>query len=177
VAQSSRHAQPAHRVRGAVNLVNLSTPAGLVLARFGAGAVRRGPEDLWLADRYRLPLPKAPAFTVGSVILLRRPLPGWPEDAGAAIPARLLAHEARHSTQYAMYGGLVMIPAYLLAAGWSWLRTGDPGSRNLFERAAGLADGGYRERPVRPLTDALAQVRRLVSGRLSSHTAGSGRQA
>jgi hypothetical protein len=38
---------------------------------------------------------------------------------------------------------------YLAAAGWSWLRTGDFASRNVFERRAGLADGGYRERPVR----------------------------
>jgi hypothetical protein len=37
----------------------------------------------------------------------------------------------------------------VLAAAWSWVRTGDPASRNLFERAAGLADGGYRERPLR----------------------------
>ena len=28
--------------------------------------------------------------------------------------------------------------------------TGDFGSRNVFERRAGLADGGYRDRPLRP---------------------------
>ncbi|HSF26445.1 MAG TPA: hypothetical protein VLC50_02900 [Actinomycetes bacterium] len=36
-----------------------------------------------------------------------------------------------------------MVAAYLLAAGWSWLRCGDPASYNHFERLAGLADGGY----------------------------------
>jgi hypothetical protein len=36
-----------------------------------------------------------------------------------------------------------MLPLYLLAAGWSWLRGGDHGTHNVFERAAGLADGGY----------------------------------
>jgi hypothetical protein len=43
-----------------------------------------------------------------------------------------------------------MIPAYLLAAAWSWALTADFGTRNVFERRAGLADGGYSERPVRP---------------------------
>ena len=32
---------------------------------------------------------------------------------------------------------------YLLAAGWSYLRGGDIGVHNPFERLAGLADGGY----------------------------------
>jgi hypothetical protein len=40
---------------------------------------------------------------------------------------------------------------YVLASAWSLLRTGDPASRNIFERLAGLADGGYTEHPVRPL--------------------------
>jgi len=153
------------RIRGLVNVMNLSTPAGLAVAWLGAGSVRRGPDDLWIADRYRLPLPKAPAFTMGSVVLLRRPLPGWPEDPAAAIPPRLLAHEARHATQYAYCGGVLMVPAYLVAAGWSWVRTGDPGSRNVFERRAGLADGGYRERPVRPLAEARSELRALLASR------------
>jgi hypothetical protein len=36
-----------------------------------------------------------------------------------------------------------MIPLYLLASGWSLLRGGDPGVHNVFERLAGLEDGGY----------------------------------
>jgi hypothetical protein len=40
---------------------------------------------------------------------------------------------------------------YGVAAGWSWLRTGDVASRNVFERRAGLVDGGYREQPLRAL--------------------------
>jgi hypothetical protein len=70
----------------------------------------------------------------------------------------LLDHEERHVTQYAWCGGPVMPVLYLGAAGWSWLRTGDFASRNIFERRAGLADGGYRERPVR-------SSRRAVGGR------------
>jgi hypothetical protein len=63
----------------------------------------------------------------------------------------LLDHEERHVTQYAWCGGVLMPIGYVAAAGWSWLRTGDVASRNVFERRAGLVDGGYRERPLRPL--------------------------
>ena len=65
------------------------------------------------------------------------------------MPA-LLAHEARHATQYACCAGLPMLPLYFLAAGVSWGLTGDFGARNIFERRAGLADGGYTDRPLRP---------------------------
>ena len=44
--------------------------------------------------------------------------------------------------------GLPFLPAYALAAAWSMWRTGDPASRNVFERRASLALGGYIERPV-----------------------------
>ena len=72
----------------------------------------------------------------------------------------LLRHEARHATQYAWCGGLLMLPLYFAAAGVSWLLSGDFGAWNVFERGAGLADGGYaarsapaaalRRRPDRP---------------------------
>ena len=39
---------------------------------------------------------------------------------------------------------------YLIAAGVSWALTGDFGARNIFERLAGLADGGYTDKPMRP---------------------------
>ena len=58
---------------------------------------------------------------------------------------RLLVHEERHSTQYAYCLGVAMVLLYVLASAWSLLRTGDPASRNIFERLAGLADGGYTE--------------------------------
>jgi len=51
---------------------------------------------------------------------------------------------------------VVMVPLYLLAAGVSWALTGDFGARNVFERRAGLADGGYTDKPlrwVRPVVD------------------------
>lgn len=55
----------------------------------------------------------------------------------------LLGHEERHSTQYAYCLGLPFLVFYGVAAGWSMLRSGNPASRNFFERQAGLVAGGY----------------------------------
>ncbi|WP_067471345.1 hypothetical protein [Actinomadura hibisca] len=135
----------AHRYRRAVNLLNLSTPLGLLLGAAGArGRDRaRGPDGLLVVGGYRLPLPDAPAFTVGNVILVRG------EAAGLLARPALLRHEARHATQYAFCLGPVMIGAYLVSAGASLALSGDPASYNPFERLAGLEDGGYRRRSLR----------------------------
>ena len=145
----------AQRLRAAGNLANLSTLAGLVVARLGGCALRRGPDGLILAEGYRLRFPVAGAFTIGDVVItahafaaLQRQLP------------RLLAHEERHSWQYFWCFGLPFFLLYTAAMGWSVLRTGDRAARNIFERRAGLADGGYPDRPVIPLT---AQARRTVA--------------
>jgi hypothetical protein len=129
------------RVRQAVNLVNGSTLAGLGVAAVGGAAIARSVDGLFAATGYRLAVPPAPAFCLGNVIVTRREVlePGSP----------LFRHEARHATQFAWCGGLVMIPLYLAAAGASWVLTGDFGSRNVFERRAGLADGGYADKPLR----------------------------
>ena len=99
-------------------------------------------DGLFLGTGYRLPVPPAPAFCLGNVIVTR----GDGIDPGSS----LFAHEARHATQFACCGGVVMIPLYLAAAGVSWALTGDFGARNVFERRAGLAGGGYTDKPVRP---------------------------
>ena len=54
-----------------------------------------GPDGLLLARGYRLRVPAAPAFTVGNVVLLRI------DDEALSRRPMLLAHEARHATQYA----------------------------------------------------------------------------
>ncbi len=134
----------AHWVRAAGNALNLSTVLGLVLCWAGRAHLHRGPEALLLADGYRLPLPKASAFTVGNVVLV-------PGGTAAEVELRqpgMLAHEAAHTWQYFGFLGLPFLPLYALASAWSWLRTGDPASSNWFERRAGLARGGYAERPV-----------------------------
>lgn len=130
-------------VRQVVNLVNLSTPLGLAIARLGRARLTRGPDGLLLGHGFRLLPQRNTALTVGNVVLFR-------EDESVHLRRpRLLAHESRHASQYALCVGPAMWPLYGLAAGWSWVRTGDPASRNIFERRAGLADGGYEERPPR----------------------------
>ncbi|MGB7981718.1 MAG: hypothetical protein WCF36_13125 [Candidatus Nanopelagicales bacterium] len=155
-----------HRVRTTANWVNLSTPAGLVLARTAADGARRTRSGVWLAHGYRLPVPAARAFTLGSVVLLRAGHPGAGVDPVGSVPRALLDHEERHVTQYALFGGVLMPVLYLGAAGWSWLRTGDFASRNPFERRAGLHSGGYREAPVRSAAEAGTALRALL-GRAS----------
>src|SRR5580692_10184175 len=101
----------AYRVRLTANLVNGSTLAGLLVAAAGRASLARAADGLLVGARYRLPVPVAPAFTVGNVILARG------DRTALASMERLLAHEARHATQYAWCGGLAMLPLYFLAAG------------------------------------------------------------
>lgn len=131
------------KLRWTLNWLNGSTLLGLLAARIGGCEIRPAANGLIFAHFYSPRLPHAAAFTVGCVVLFR----AGPEEV-AGRP-KLVAHEARHSTQYALCLGLPFLPAYFLAAGISWLLSGDPASRNPFERAAGLHDGGYAERPVR----------------------------
>ena len=133
--------RPRYRVRLAVNLLNGSTLAGLGAAKAGGARLARLPDGLLVGTDYRLPVPSAPAFTLGNVVITHRAAlePGTP----------LLRHEARHSTQYAWCAGLLMLPLYFTAAGVSWLVSGDFGAWNVFERGAGLADGNYTARPLR----------------------------
>ena len=134
----------AYRVRLAVNLVYGSTLAGLLVAAAGRAQPACAADGLIVATGYRLPVPPGPAFCLGNVIVTRL------DADGVRGAAALLGHEARHATQFACCGGMVMLPLYFLAAGASWVLTGDFGSRNIFERRAGLAEGGYTERPLRP---------------------------
>ena len=126
------------RVRQVVNVVNLSTPLGLLVGLVGGSRFRRGPDGLVLATNFRVPV-RAPAFTLGNVVLLRL------DDAALGRRPTLLVHEARHATQYACCVGPLMLPLYLLASMWSLMRCGDPSSYNVFEVRAGLADGGYTD--------------------------------
>jgi hypothetical protein len=125
------------RLRQVANWANLSTPAGLAVARLGRATVAPGPDGLLIATHYRL-WARAPAFTIGNVVLLR---------AGRELLDRrpaLLVHEGRHASQYAwLLGVVVMAPLYGVAMLWSWVLAGDFSSYNPFERLAGLADGGY----------------------------------
>jgi hypothetical protein len=125
------------RDRQVVNLVNLSTLLGLAVALAGRAKLQRGPHGLLLARGFRIRFPRNPAFTIGDVVLLRL------SDEALARRPQLLDHEARHSVQYAFCLGLPFLPLYGLASVWSWLRTRDAATGNVFERLAGLAEGGY----------------------------------
>ena len=120
------------------NLLNLSTPLGLLIARIGRAEISAGPNGLILAERFRFSFPAASAFTVGNVLITAR---CW--DDLLLVNPQLLRHEARHSWQYVGCGGLAFLPLYGLAMAWSWLRGRDRFSHNVFERHAGLSDGGY----------------------------------
>ena len=141
-----------------VNLANGSTLAGLGVAALGGARVARSADRLFVGTGYRLPVPPAPAFCLGNVIVTRL--------HGLDPSSALFRHEARHATQYACCGGVVMVPLYLVAAAVSWALTGDTGCRNVFERRAGLADGGYTDKPLRPALRRALQRARLapVSG-------------
>jgi hypothetical protein len=126
------------RWRTTLNWVNGTTLLGLALARAGGVKAVRGPDGLWLAEGHRLPGRQA-AFTIGDVVL-------HPRLGALTARPSLLRHERRHAEQYAWLVGLPFLPLYGLAALASWLLTGDRASANPFERAAGLADGGYTRR-------------------------------
>ena len=142
---------PGQRLRLAANLLNLSTLLGLLLAAATRTPLEHGPQGLILGTGYTLVVPVAGAFTVGNVVIYRA------ERADIDARPELLGHEARHSTQYAVCLGLPFLPLYGLCALWSLWRAGDPGSRNLFERLAGLEAGGYAQLPAR---QALREVQR-----------------
>jgi len=128
-----------------VNALNGTTAYGLIVARIGGATIRRGAEDIFFAEGYRLPYPVAGAFTIGNVVITA----GTFAHLTTVFP-RVLVHEARHTRQYAWLGPLFW-PVYAVGLIWSWLLTGDRASRNPLERAAGLSDGGYVAKPLRAI--------------------------
>lgn len=133
----------AEHVRRVGNLVNGSSLLGLAVARLGRTTLRPGERGLLLAEGYRFDFPRAGAFTVGNVIVTAGDFRGLVE-----VHPDVMDHENAHAWQYFWCGGLPFLPLYLAAAGWSWLRTGDPASANFFERRAGLLRGGYHQAPT-----------------------------
>ncbi|PRY28807.1 hypothetical protein [Pseudosporangium ferrugineum] len=140
--------------RSVLTAVNGTTLAGLAVAVLTGAKVRRGRHGILVAEGYRRKVPPATCFTVGSVIITRRSA-DWLLHEGRA---ELLAHESRHAGQYAVLGPLFW-PAYWAACGYSYLMTGSYGSRNVFERHAGLERGGYADAPLRPWARKLSRNR------------------
>ena len=155
------------RLRRTLNVVNLSTPLGLVVARLGGARLRRGERGLWVAEGYRLRLPVAGAFTIGDVVTTPRTL-----GTLARHQPDVLAHEERHAWQWAV-AGPAFLPLYLAASAFSWALTRDPAVLNCFERHAGLHAGGYLP-PGAPVPHWSGRgARRRVSGRRGAARTGS----
>ncbi|TDE44222.1 hypothetical protein E1295_25440 [Nonomuraea mesophila] len=127
------------RFRCVANCLNLATPLGLLVSVLGGATRQPGPNGLILAFGYRHRFPAASAFTIGNVVLTSRD----------SLHHRLVMHEDRHATQWAWCAGLPMLPLYLLAVLFSAIVCGDRASYNVFERFAGLEDGGYPRAPLR----------------------------
>jgi hypothetical protein len=132
--------------RALLTLANGTTGAGVLVALAGRAKIRRGRDGVLIAEGYRWRVPPATCFTIGSVVLTRKSA----EWLLAEEQRALFSHEHRHARQYAWLGPLFW-PAYWAACGWSYALTGSYGARNAFERHAGLAGGGYAERPLRPV--------------------------
>ncbi|MFI6482681.1 hypothetical protein ACIBH1_32430 [Nonomuraea sp. NPDC050663] len=128
-----------YRIRRVLNVVNLSTPLGLLIAKVGGASPMPGPHGLILAFGYRYGFPIAGAFTVGNVVVTKH----------SELSERLITHENRHASQWACCIGLPMLPLYLVAMAASVVICGDQASYNPFERLANLDDGGYERRVPR----------------------------
>jgi hypothetical protein len=140
------------------NFLNLSSPAGAFVGMLGRAEFSRGPRGLFFANGYKLGFPVAGAFTVGNVILSKHERPYFDDAA-------LVRHEERHSWQYFCLIGLPMLPLYVVGVAISFLLTGDPASRNPFERLANLKEGGYVERPIQPLGKTVTQAFSVLRSR------------
>ena len=146
------------RVKVVGNFLNLTTLLGMGVGVIGRARFSRGPRGLFFANGYKLGFPVAGAFTIGNVILSKHERSYFEDEA-------LVRHEERHSWQYFCLIGLFMLPLYVVGVIISFLLTGDPASRNPFERLAGLKDGGYVERPIQPLGKTVTQAFSVLRSR------------
>ncbi|HWD81035.1 MAG TPA: hypothetical protein VG497_19210 [Kribbella sp.] len=140
------------------NFLNLSTVVGGLVGVIGRVEFSRGPRGLFFANGYKLGFPVAGAFTIGNVVLSKNGREYFDD-------AVLVRHEERHSWQYFCLIGLPMLPLYVVGVLVSFLLTGDPASRNPFERLANLKDGGYVERPIQPIGRTVAQAFSVLRSR------------
>ncbi|MFC6160785.1 hypothetical protein [Kribbella jiaozuonensis] len=140
------------------NFLNLSTLAGAFVGVLGRAKFTRGPRGLYFANGYKLGFPVAGAFTIGNVVLSKH-------NRSYFDDAALVRHEERHSWQYFCLIGLPMLPLYVVGVVISFLLTGDPASRNPFERLANLKEGGYVERPIQPLGKTVTQAFSVLRSR------------
>ena len=146
------------RVKVVGNFLNLSTVAGALVGVIGRATFSRGPRGLFFANGYKLGFPVAGAFTIGNVVLSKHELTYFDDEA-------LVRHEERHSWQYFCLIGFPLFPLYVVGVIVSFLLTGDPSSRNPFERLADLKEGGYVERPIQSIGKTVTQAFSVLKSR------------
>jgi hypothetical protein len=147
------------RTRRVVNWVNTSTLLGLGLALVTRGEVTRGPHGLYLVRESGLKrlFPHNSATTIGDVVFL------FLSDEHLDRRPHLLAHEAMHAGQWAVWlGPLGFLPAYGACSAYSWYLTGKPALRNRFEVRASLLAGGYIKALDEPIPRRRPRRRRPV---------------
>ena len=129
-------------LRHTINSASGITLLGLILGTLTRGRPHWHREHgILIFHNCHLRWPLAAAITLGDTVLVLSPPVRWATVAD--IPPQLLAHEARHASQFALLLGFPYLPIYWLACVYSWVITGDHWSRNPFEVRAGLPDGGY----------------------------------
>ena len=138
----------------AVNLVNGSTLAGLAVA--GAGGAR-WPAPRRAARRHRLPAARTASARVHAGKRDHHP-PGGFGVRHPAVQARGPALHPVRSVRRSAYAAAVLRCGGRVLAHFRRL-----GPWNVFERAAGLADGNYTDRPLR------ARLRRSLEVRARQH--------
>lgn len=131
--------KPGFRLRQWLNALNLSTLLGMLIVKIRGGSLSRGPDGLVIATNVTRRFGFAGGVTIGNVVIVPEHIPLTPE---------LFEHEAAHASQWAACV-VLFLPLYWLACLWSLIRTGDYYSRNVFERRADLAKGGYVEQSTR----------------------------
>ncbi|MGH9041654.1 MAG: PA14 domain-containing protein [Acidimicrobiia bacterium] len=133
--RACRLCRKAWKVARAVRNAPVSGLGALYGAAVGAKCRAREGMTLVCSNAKRGYVPRG-GFMVGNVFITRQ----------AVVGQRLLKHETRHSDQWAFFGqgfGLHYAGAEAVSLG-SGARGDRAGCNNLFERAAGLKDGGYR---------------------------------
>jgi hypothetical protein len=128
-----------HRIRQWVNALNLSTVVGMAVVKVRGGSLTSGPDGLVIATNVTRRFGFAGGVTIGNVVIVPEHIP---------LTTELFEHEAAHASQWAACV-VLFLPLYWLACLWSLIRTGDYYSRNVFERRADLAKGGYVEQSTR----------------------------
>jgi hypothetical protein len=136
------------KIRHFINAVTGVTLFGIIVGFFSGGKPQWNSEyGLLVFFDCKIPWRAASAMTFGDVMVCLTPPRRWAsfED----MPPGLLLHEMKHAQQYNYTLGFPYFPLYWLACAYSWLKSGDYWSYNVFESRAGHSDGGYQKRPSR----------------------------